>query len=76
MVGLARLLAIDPDSPKALLQGQECGHHVRPISTGIKAIDRMGLMEILWYSRQLKRIARAVTLAPGKAAFGHFWRRC
>ena len=57
VVGLARLLAIDPDAPKALLQGQECGQHVRPISTGIKAIDRMGLMEILWYSRQLKRIA-------------------
>jgi 2,4-dienoyl-CoA reductase-like NADH-dependent reductase (Old Yellow Enzyme family) len=57
VVGLARLLAIEPEAPKALLQGQECGQHVRPISTGIKAIDRMGLMEILWYSRQLKRIA-------------------
>ena len=28
-----------------------------PLQTGIKAVDRLGLMEILWYSRQLKRIA-------------------
>jgi 2,4-dienoyl-CoA reductase-like NADH-dependent reductase (Old Yellow Enzyme family) len=75
VVGLARLLAIDPDAPKALLQGQECEQHVRPISTGIKAIDRMGIMEILWYSRQLKRIAEGGDPHPGKADFGHFWRR-
>jgi 2,4-dienoyl-CoA reductase-like NADH-dependent reductase (Old Yellow Enzyme family) len=57
VVGLARLLAIDPDAPRALLQGRESAQRVRPISTGIKAVDRMGIMEILWYSRQLKRIA-------------------
>jgi 2,4-dienoyl-CoA reductase-like NADH-dependent reductase (Old Yellow Enzyme family) len=57
VVGLARLLAIDPDAPMALLQGRDCTQRVRPISTGIKAVDRMGIMEILWYSRQLKRIA-------------------
>lgn len=57
LVGLARLLAIEPDAPKALLQGRECTQRVHPISTGIKAIDRMGLMEIVWYARQLRRIA-------------------
>ena len=72
VVGLARLLAIDPDAPKALLQGQECEQQVRPISTGIKAIDRMGLMEILWYSRQLKRIAEGGDPHPNESGLWAF----
>jgi 2,4-dienoyl-CoA reductase-like NADH-dependent reductase (Old Yellow Enzyme family) len=58
IVGVARLLAIDPDAPTALLQGRNSIHRVRPISTGIKQVDRMGVMEILWYTRQLRRIAK------------------
>ncbi|WP_018421923.1 NADH:flavin oxidoreductase/NADH oxidase family protein [Paraburkholderia tuberum] len=57
IVGLARLLAIDPDAPAALLQGRDSPQRVRPISTGIKPVDRMGIMEVLWYTRQLRRIA-------------------
>lgn len=58
MIGLARLLAIEPDAPEAPLQGRESAQRVHPISTGIKMIDRMGIMEILWYSWQLKRMAK------------------
>ena len=58
VIGLARLLAIDPNAPAALLQGRDSTQQVRSIKTGIKPLDRMGLMEILWYSLQLKRIAR------------------
>jgi 2,4-dienoyl-CoA reductase-like NADH-dependent reductase (Old Yellow Enzyme family) len=72
VVGLARLLAIDPDAPKALLKGQECQQQVRPISTGIKTIDRMGLMEILWYSRQLKRIAEGGDPQPMESGLWAF----
>ena len=57
IVGLARLLAIDPDAPAALLQGRDSACQVRPITTGIKLVDRMGIMEILWYTLQLGRIA-------------------
>ena len=72
IVGLARLLAIDPDAPKALLQGLECEQIVRPISTGIKAIDGMGVMEILWYSRQLKRIAEGGKPRPNESGLWAF----
>ncbi|MDZ4336374.1 MAG: NADH:flavin oxidoreductase/NADH oxidase family protein [Pseudomonas sp.] len=58
VIGLARLMAIDPDAPAALLQGKDSAQQVHTIKTGIKPIDRMGLMEILWYSLQLKRIAK------------------
>lgn len=58
VIGLARLMAIDPDAPTALLLGKDSAQQVHTIKTGIKPIDRMGLMEILWYSLQLKRIAK------------------
>jgi len=81
VVGLARLLAIDPDAPAALLQGRDSAQRVRPISTGLKAVDRMGVMEVLWYERQLKRIATGKDPRPAesglaaflKAALGSGW---
>jgi 2,4-dienoyl-CoA reductase-like NADH-dependent reductase (Old Yellow Enzyme family) len=57
VVGLSRLLAVDPDASAALLRGADSPCQVRPITTGIKLVDRMALMEVAWYARQLKRIA-------------------
>ncbi len=56
VIGIARLLAIDPEAPAALLRGTDSLHRVRPIKTGIPMIDRMGIMEIFWYTLQLGRI--------------------
>jgi len=72
MVGVARLMAIDPDAPKALLSGRDCDYQVRPISTGIRAIDKMGIMEILWYSRQLKRISEGGNPKPDESGIWAF----
>lgn len=57
LVGIARLMAIDPDAPAALLRGQNSPQAVRPIRTGIPLVDRAAMMEVMWYTRQLKRIA-------------------
>ena len=72
VIGLARLLAIDPDAPKLLLQGHDSVEIVKPISTGIKAIDKMGVMEILWYARQLKRIAKGGEPKPHESGLWAF----
>lgn len=72
IVGIARLMAIDPDAPSALLSGRESSQSVRPISTGIKAVDRMGIMEVLWYTRQLKRIARGGNPRPTESGLWAF----
>jgi len=72
IVGLARLLAIDPDAPAALLQGRDSPQRVRPISTGIKPVDRMGIMEVLWYTRQLKRIAEGGDPRPNESGLVAF----
>lgn len=72
IVGLARLMAIDPDAPVALLQGRDSSQRVRPITTGIKAVDRMGIMEVLWYTRQLKRVAEGKNPRPGESGLTAF----
>jgi 2,4-dienoyl-CoA reductase-like NADH-dependent reductase (Old Yellow Enzyme family) len=72
VVGLARLLAIDPDVPAALLQGRDSAQQVRPIKTGIKAVDRMGMMEVWWYERQLKRIAKGSEPRPNESGLSAF----
>jgi 2,4-dienoyl-CoA reductase-like NADH-dependent reductase (Old Yellow Enzyme family) len=55
-VGLARLLAIEPDVATRLTAGLDPLQHVKPAKTGIAAIDALGLMEINWYTHQLKRL--------------------
>ena len=72
VVGVARLLAIDPDAPIALLQGRDSLQRVRAINTGLKAVDRMGIMEVLWYTRQLKRIARGREPRPDEGGLSAF----
>ena len=54
-VGLARLLAVEPDAPNKLISGQPI-QQVKPIKVGVSAIDNMGILETSWYSAQLKRI--------------------
>lgn len=74
VIGLARLLAIDPDAPASLLQGRDSPQRVRPITTGIKPIDRMGVMEIFWYTLQLKRIANGGNPRPHESGLWAFFK--
>lgn len=66
-VGLARALAIEPDVPQRLLAGQQPREQVTPKNTGIGFIDKMGLMEITWYTGQLKRIGRGEATKPNES---------
>lgn len=67
LVGLARPLAVEPDASLRLLAGEEMRHQIKSISTGIGMVDRMALMEVLWYSRQLKRMGRGQSPKPNES---------
>jgi len=57
MIGMARPLAVSPDFPNDLLA--DPGHSLkisRP-TTGSKYLDRMSMLDITWYERQLRRMA-------------------
>lgn len=72
LVGVARLLAIDPDAPAALLRGQNSRQRVRPIRTGIGLVDRAAMMEVMWYTRQLKRIGDGGEARPSESGLWAF----
>ena len=72
MVGLARILAIEPDVPLRLLAGKAAQHQVKPIKTGIKAIDKLGLLEVSWYTGQLKRIGHGQPPKPNESGLWVF----
>ena len=72
VIGIARGLAVEPDMPQRLLAGQDPKYNVKPISTGIKAVDRMALMEVVWYSRQLKRMGRGGEPKPYESGLWAF----
>ncbi len=73
MVGLARALALEPDLPRRLLAGEQPRFTVKPQRTGIPMIDRMGLMEVTWYTGQLKRIGRGEPPKPNESALWVFF---
>ncbi len=66
-VGLGRLLCIDPAVPQRLLAGLDPRHAVSPRISGIGYIDRSRMMEVIWYSHQLMRIARAGEARPDES---------
>lgn len=66
LIGLGRILAVEPDAPARLLSGQETLHRIAPLSTGIRYIDQLGSLEVTWYTRQLHRMGRGQRPAPGE----------
>ena len=71
-VGLGRLLAVEPDAPQRFMRGEESLHQIRPISTGIGMVDRMALMEVAWYTRQLRRIGEGRKPKPNESGLQAF----
>lgn len=64
MVGLARVLAIDPDAPRRLLAGENYTSAVRPIRSGIRTVDKIAMLEVQWYENQMARMARGLDPQP------------
>lgn len=57
-IGIARPFAVEPDLAHHLLAGQDVRYGVDKIKTGIPLVDKMAIMEIIWYAAQFKDIAQ------------------
>ncbi len=55
-IGIARPFAVEVDLADRLLAGQDVRYGVDKIKTGIPMIDKMAIMEIIWYAAQFKSI--------------------
>lgn len=74
-VGIARPFAVEPYLSNQLLAGQDIRYATKPIKTGIKALDKMSIMEVVWYAAQFKSIADGKqpnpNLSPLKVLFNY-----
>jgi len=60
MIGMARPLALDPDIPKQILNGEYEPVATPRLTTGIKPLDRKlgALIGLTYYEQQIRRIAK------------------
>ena len=68
MVGIARTLAIQPDFPKQVLAGEAPVSQVRRLSTGMRALDTMSMLDVTWYEVQLARMGEGKDPLPQMSA--------
>ncbi len=72
MIGLARSIAVNPEFPNDLLSGKNVESPVKLLSTGLKFLDNIVPLEIVWYTEQLKMMGRGENpqpnMSPMKAA--------
>ena len=63
-IGIARPLAVETDLTDRLIAGQDVKYAVNPIKTGIPFVDKMAIMEIIWYAAQCKAIGEGKAPNP------------
>jgi 2,4-dienoyl-CoA reductase-like NADH-dependent reductase (Old Yellow Enzyme family) len=68
LVGMARALALEPDLPKRILAGEPAESLVRRLSTGMKAVDRLAVLDVTYYENQIARIAKGKAPRPKLSA--------
>lgn len=57
-IGIARPLAVETDLTDSLIAGNDVRYAVNQIKTGIPFVDKMAIMEIIWYAAQFKAIGQ------------------
>lgn len=57
-VGMGRLVCIEPLVSERLLRGENPKEEIRPVKTGIGFIDKMGMLDTVWFRIQLEKIAK------------------
>ena len=74
-IGIARPFAVEPALADRLIAGQDVRYGVDKIKTGIPLVDKMAIMEIIWYAAQFKAIGEGKQpnpkLSPLKVFFNY-----
>lgn len=64
LVGLARTIAVQPDFAADALAGRDPKSVIRPLSTGLKALDKLAFLDVTWYEGQLARMGQGKEPLP------------
>ena len=72
-VGLSRPFAVFPHLYKELFDGTRTEVHIPPVRTGLKFIDKMGFLDISYYSQQMKLMGKGELPNPKLKAWSVFF---
>lgn len=72
MVGVARPMAILPDLPQRVINDSDYAIKLRPLTTGVRAVDRMAMLDITWYEHQMARLAKGKESRPQMSEWWSF----
>lgn len=58
IIGLARPLCINPNFPNQILSGEDVKCETRSLTSGIKLLDTLVPLEIVWYTMQIQEMGK------------------
>ena len=73
-IGVGRSLTLDPDFPEKVMTNQNHSIHLPPRTTGIKKIDKMMMMDVLWYQQQMVRMSNKQEPNPKMSEWGAIFK--
>ncbi|MDG1733314.1 MAG: NADH:flavin oxidoreductase/NADH oxidase family protein [Thalassotalea sp.] len=69
MIGIARPLAVEPNLSNRLLIDETAQVVLKTLTTGVKALDFMAMLNITWYEHQLNFIGHGKSPKPNLSAW-------
>jgi 2,4-dienoyl-CoA reductase-like NADH-dependent reductase (Old Yellow Enzyme family) len=73
LIGLARPLAVEPTFPERCLDQPDAAIDLQRPSTGIRAVDRIFMLDITWYEQQLHLMGAGREPEPNRSAWRGVW---
>ena len=71
-IGLARPFALNPDLPNQLINGTIDKLGSEDLTTGFKIFDGVAVLDVYWYSDQMKRMSKGKEPDPNLGTWGTF----
>jgi 2,4-dienoyl-CoA reductase-like NADH-dependent reductase (Old Yellow Enzyme family) len=69
-IGVARTMAIDPEFPNKLVDDNNHSMPLTVPTTGAPALDKMGMVGLVWYEHQMWRLAKGKNAKASLSALG------
>lgn len=69
IVGLGRALCLNPKFSKQVLAGENVESEVHPLTSGVKLLDMIFPLEIIWYTMQIHRMGAGKLPSPKASTY-------
>lgn len=69
LIGMGRPLTLNPEMPNQIFRGESVKSLVKPLSSGVKAIDKVFPLEIIWYTMQIHRMGEGKEPNPKASVY-------